>query len=135
METWLLKSEKGGQTCGHLHVAEAEAWRCLDAQTEPSAWAVASARLAVKDERRQRDVVHEILLWAWVGLASVVAVLGATALVVALVRESWLASMASGGCGRRSARRGFWAGRFAGRRFATRMSEEDWVGVARYRDA
>ena len=92
MEMWLLKSEKGGQTCGHLHVAEAEAWRCRDMQAEPSAWSVASARLAVKDDRRQRDVVHEIALWAWVGLASVAAVLGATALVVALVREDWEAA-------------------------------------------
>ena len=59
---WLLKSGKGGQTCGHSHGAEAEAWRCLDGQTEPSAWSVASARLAVRDERPPRDAVHEIAL-------------------------------------------------------------------------
>lgn len=81
METWLLESRKGGRTCGHLHVAEAEAWRCLDAQAEPSAWSVASARLAVKDERPQRDVEYLLLLWAWVVLMPLGAVLSVAGLV------------------------------------------------------
>ena len=72
---WLLKNKKGGQTCGHLHVAEVEAWRCRDTQPEPSAWSVASAWLTVKDKRPQQDVWDVVLLWVWVVLAPLGAVL------------------------------------------------------------
>ena len=85
METWLLQSRKGGRTCGHLHVAEAEAWRCLDAQAEPAAWSVASAWLAVKDERPQRDVEYVLLLWGWVVLMPLGAVLSVVVLVLSAV--------------------------------------------------
>ena len=85
----MLKSRKGGQTCGHLHVAEAEAWRCLDAQAEPSAWSVASACLTVKDKRPRRNMEYVVLLWAWMVMVPLVAALGAVALVVELVRQSW----------------------------------------------
>lgn len=40
MRVWLLQSKEGGLTCGHLHVHEAQAWRCLDTQADPEAWVV-----------------------------------------------------------------------------------------------
>lgn len=86
---WLLKSKKGSQTCGHLHVAEVEAWRCLDTQAEPSAWAVASAWLTVKDKRRRRDMEYVLMLWAWMVLVPLLAVLSAALVVQGLIRQSW----------------------------------------------
>jgi len=69
-----------------LHVAEAEAWRCLDAQAEPADWSVTSAWLAVKDKRPQRDVEYVLPLWAWVVLMPLGAVLSVAGLV-----HSWVA--------------------------------------------
>ena len=92
---WLLKSKKGSQTCGHLHVAEVEAWRCLGGQASPSAWSVASAWLTVKDRRLERDVWYVVLLWVWVVLAPLGAVLSVILLVSALVRQSWEAVFVS----------------------------------------
>ena len=68
-----------------MHVAEAEAWRCLDAQAEPAAWSVTSAWLTVKDKRPQRDVEYVVLLWAWVVLMPPGAVLSVVALVLSSV--------------------------------------------------
>ena len=85
MEMWLLRSRKGGRTCGHLHVAEAEAWRWLDAQAEPSAWSVASAWLAVKDEGPRRDVEYVLPLWAWVLLMPLCGVLSVAVLALSAV--------------------------------------------------
>jgi hypothetical protein len=95
LKIWLLKDKKGGQTCGHLHVAEVEAWRCRDTQPEPSAWSVASAWLTVKDKRPQQDVWYVVLLWVWVVLAPLGAVLSVILLVSALVRQSWEAVFVS----------------------------------------
>ena len=86
---WLLKSKKGSQTCGHLHVAEVEAWRCLDTQAEPSAWAVASASVTVKDKRPKQDLCYVLMLWMGLVMAPLCAVLCTVAFVVALVRQSW----------------------------------------------
>ena len=86
---WLLRSRKGGQTCGHVHVAEVEAWRCLDTQAEPSAWAVASAWLTVKDKRPRRGMEYVLLLGAWVVLVPLLAVLSAALVVQDLIRQSW----------------------------------------------
>ena len=89
MEIWLLKSKKGSQTCGHVHVAEVEAWRCLDTQAEPSAWAVVSACLTVKDKRLRRDMEYVLLLGAWVVLVPLLAALSAALVVQDLIRQSW----------------------------------------------
>ena len=72
---------------GHVHVAEVEAWRCLDTQAEPSAWTVASAWLTVKDKRPRRDMEYVLQLGAWVVLVPLLAVLSA-AQVVQDLRES-----------------------------------------------
>ena len=92
---WLLRSKKGSQTCGHLHVAEVEAWRCLDTQAEPSAWAVASAWLTVKDQRPKQDLWNGLLLGAWVVLMPLLAVLSAALAVQDLIRQSWVTAFLS----------------------------------------
>ena len=86
---WLLKSKKGSQTCGHLHVAEIEAWRCLGRQASPSAWSVASAWVTVKDQRPKQDLWNVLLLGAWVVLVPLLAVLSAALVVQDLIRQSW----------------------------------------------
>ena len=76
---WLLRSKRGSRTCGHLHAAEAEAWRCLDRQAVPSAWSVALASLAPEDQRPKLGTVT----------GPPGAVLSAAALVAGLLRQSW----------------------------------------------
>ena len=85
----MLQSRKGGQTCGHLHVGEADAWRCRGVQEEPGAWLVASAWLSVKDERQRHVLGYVPLLWLAVVLTPVAVVATVAALVVALVEQSW----------------------------------------------
>ena len=54
MRVWLLKSRRGGLTCGHLHVRESGAWRCLETEAEPSVWSVVSTYLSDTEGARLR---------------------------------------------------------------------------------
>lgn len=47
---------------GHLHVRDAEAWRCLDTQADPGGWSVGTYLSELEGTRPHRDTVGICLL-------------------------------------------------------------------------
>ena len=64
MRVWLLKSNRSGRTCGHLHVREFGAWHCRDGQPDRSGWSVVSTWLSEPEGVRQKPD------WVSIGLLS-----------------------------------------------------------------
>ena len=92
MRVWLLKSKRGGRTCGHLHVRESGARRCLDTQPEPSGWSVVSTYLSDTEGARLKP--NWSMLLANIGIMSIglgMAAFGAVALVWGLRTDDGLA--------------------------------------------
>ena len=83
MRVWLLQSRRGGRTCGHLHVRESGAWRCMDTQPDPSGWSVVSTWLS--DPEGARSKVE--LRWLMVVAGFLVLIGGVV--VTALVGMVW----------------------------------------------
>ena len=68
MRVWLLQSKAGGLTYGHLHVRDAEAWRCLDTQADPGGWSVVGTYLSEPEGTRPRRNAVGICLLLGVAL-------------------------------------------------------------------
>ena len=97
MRVWLLQSKEGGLTCGHLHVHEAQAWRCPDAQADPGAWTVLYSYLHQPSGERPKPngwLVAGCLCLVLAGLALGLTMVGG---LIHTLMHNWLLLVVAGG--------------------------------------
>ena len=92
MSVWLLRSRRGGLTCGHLHVREPGAWRCRETQAEPAAWSVVSTRLTEEEGARPKPDWGLVMV---VG-AMLIMLLGLTMGCLAGLVSAWVTGVVGG---------------------------------------